>query len=71
MLHLNGKQPSRLSNPKMDDDTWNLVEKCWFRDPFKRPTMEQIVDSNTPSPDSPLTALMIEVCTFKSSMNFY
>ena len=66
-----GKQPSRLSSPKMEDHTWNLIEECWFRDPSKRPTMERIVDSHMPIPDSPLTALISEVCTFESSMNFY
>ena len=70
-LLTSGSKPSRLYDPKMNDDTWNLVEQCWFQDPSKRPTMEQIVNSHMPSPDSLVTALINEVRAFESSMNLY
>jgi len=39
-----GKRPHRLESPKMADNTWNLVQRCWESIPSKRPTMEQIVE---------------------------
>ena len=71
LIVLSGNQPSRLYNPNMNDDTWNLLKQCWPRDPSKRPTMEHIVESHTPSPYSPLSVLISEVCTFESLMNPY
>ncbi|KAF8340970.1 kinase-like domain-containing protein [Amanita rubescens] len=44
-----GQYPSRLGNPKMDDVIWNLIERCWLRNPAERPTMDQIVEMLTPS----------------------
>ncbi|KAF8351814.1 kinase-like domain-containing protein [Amanita rubescens] len=69
LLFLRRKQPSRLPDPKMDDDTWDLVEQCWSCDPSKRPTMEKIVDSHMPNPDSPLTALISELKGLGGSMD--
>lgn len=41
-LVLNGKRPDRLENPKMEDNTWNIIQSCWESIPSTRPTMEQI-----------------------------
>ena len=44
-----GQYPSRLGSPKMDDVIWNLIARCWLRDPVERPTMDQIVEMLTAS----------------------
>jgi hypothetical protein len=41
-LVTSGTHPDRLESPKMDDDTWNLLQRCWEMDPSKRPTMEEL-----------------------------
>ena len=38
-----GVRPARLESPKMEDDTWELILKCWKFKPSERPAMEQIV----------------------------
>jgi hypothetical protein len=40
---LSGARPRRLENPRMEDDTWNLLQSCWERNPSERPPMERIV----------------------------
>lgn len=35
--------PTRLHDPEMDDNIWDLIRQCWMHNPSKRPTMEQIV----------------------------
>ena len=39
-----GKRPHRLENPRMEDNTWNVIQRCWESIPSERPTMEQIVE---------------------------
>ncbi|KAF8345488.1 kinase-like domain-containing protein [Amanita rubescens] len=46
-LLMKGKRPRRLESPRMADNTWNLIQRCWESIPSKRPTMEQIVDMLT------------------------
>ncbi|KAF8331207.1 kinase-like domain-containing protein, partial [Amanita rubescens] len=45
-----GDRPDRFQSPRMDDDTWNLIESCWKSRPSERPTMEEIMKRLTPSP---------------------
>ncbi|KAF8338411.1 kinase-like domain-containing protein [Amanita rubescens] len=42
-----GVRPGRLESPKMEDDTWDLIENCWKSNPVERLTMEQIVEALT------------------------
>jgi hypothetical protein len=42
-LVTNGGRPDRLEDPKMEDETWDLVQSCWNYKPSERPTMEEIV----------------------------
>ncbi|KAF8351810.1 kinase-like domain-containing protein [Amanita rubescens] len=65
---LNGKRPSRLDSPKMDDDTWNLVQQCWSHNPSGRPSMDEIVTSHMTRPASLLTTLIIELKALGESM---
>ena len=65
-----GQRPSRLDSPKMDDETWNLVTNCWLHEPSERPTMNEIVARLMARPESPLTSLIIEVCTSRPSIHY-
>jgi len=38
-----GVHPERLTSPRMEDNTWNLIQSCWQSKFSERPTMEQIV----------------------------
>ncbi|SRR6266550_3049544 len=44
ILHLvtKGKRPGRLASPRMEDDTWDLIQKCWEPIPSKRSTIKDI-----------------------------
>ena len=43
-----GVRPDRLENPRMEDDTWNVIQNCWKQRPSSRPPMETIVAMLTP-----------------------
>ncbi|KAF8331203.1 kinase-like domain-containing protein [Amanita rubescens] len=43
-------RPDRLRSPKMEDDTWNLIQSCWKSQPSERPTMEEIAKTLTQRP---------------------
>ncbi|KAF8720159.1 hypothetical protein AX14_011259 [Amanita brunnescens Koide BX004] len=47
-LVIEGVLPDRLENPRMEDDTWNVIQNCWKRKPSSRPPMETIVAMLTP-----------------------
>lgn len=51
-----GKYSKRLADPSMDDRIWDLIQRCWLRNPSERPTMEQILAWNLASP------IIAEVC---------
>jgi hypothetical protein len=37
-----GKRPVRLESPRMEDDTWNLIQRCWEPIPSKRLTIKDV-----------------------------
>jgi len=39
-----GKRPPRKPNPPLEDEAWNLIERCWDQDPIKRPSIDDVVD---------------------------
>lgn len=41
-LVTNGKRPDRLESPRMEDDTWDLIQRCWESIPSTRWTIEDI-----------------------------
>src|SRR6266550_5370631 len=41
-LITNGERPDRLESPRMEDDTWHLIQKCWEPIPSKRSTIKDI-----------------------------
>ncbi|KAF8332884.1 kinase-like domain-containing protein [Amanita rubescens] len=52
-----GALPPRPPEQPWDDEAWDLIQRCWVRDPFRRPTMEEVTASilveilqETPSP---------------------
>ena len=46
-LITNGNRPAQLQSPKMEDNTWHLVQSCWESVPSKRPKMSKIVEALT------------------------
>ena len=44
---IEGRRPKRLEKPKMEDNTWELIQSCWRPIPSHRPTMEEIVTALT------------------------
>ncbi|KAF8690276.1 hypothetical protein AX14_003037 [Amanita brunnescens Koide BX004] len=40
---VNEKRPPRLESPKMEDKGWDLIQRCWKKEPSERPKMEQIL----------------------------
>ncbi|KAF8325731.1 kinase-like domain-containing protein [Amanita rubescens] len=52
-----GVLPPRPPEQPWHDEAWDLIQRCWVRDPFRRPTMEEVTASilveilqETPSP---------------------
>ena len=39
-----GERPPRMPNPPLEDEAWNLIERCWDHDPIKRPSIDDVVD---------------------------
>jgi len=42
-----GTRPDRLKSPRMEDDIWNLIQKCWTSKPSERPMMVEVVKTLT------------------------
>ncbi|KAF8626480.1 hypothetical protein AX17_006536 [Amanita inopinata Kibby_2008] len=40
-----GKRATRLAQPPLDDDAWDLISRCWHQDAGRRPSMDDIVDT--------------------------
>lgn len=41
-LLASGGRPVRLDSPKIEENTWKLMEDCWKAIPSERPSMKQI-----------------------------
>ncbi|KAF8737311.1 hypothetical protein AX14_013087 [Amanita brunnescens Koide BX004] len=39
-----GELPERLESPRMEENTWNLIQDCWKSKPSERITMDEIVE---------------------------
>ncbi len=39
------KRPPRLDEPSFSDEAWSVIQRCWVRDPSKRPSMKDVVES--------------------------
>ena len=37
------ERPSRPAHPKLNDQLWETIEKCWRRDPLQRPTIQEVI----------------------------
>ena len=44
-LVIRGKRPSRLDDPALSDGAWEIIQKCWDREPRKRQGMKDVMDS--------------------------
>ncbi|KAF8347159.1 kinase-like domain-containing protein [Amanita rubescens] len=40
-----GARPDRLSDPIIEDDIWDIIQRSWLSKPSERPTIQQIVKS--------------------------
>ena len=38
------KRPPRPDHPEVTDRVWNVIERCWTRDPLNRMTAAGVVD---------------------------
>jgi len=50
LLVTGGKHPDRLDSPRMEDDTWDLIQRCWKYIPSERSTMEDMATALAPRP---------------------
>jgi len=39
----NNQRPLRPSTPAIPDALWDLITRCWRRDPFRRPTSTTVI----------------------------
>ena len=37
------ERPPRPTHPELSDKLWELIEKCWRRDPSQRPAIQEVV----------------------------
>ena len=42
-----GVLPPRLEEQPLSDGAWDVIQRCWAREPLKRPTMNNVVESMT------------------------
>ena len=57
---MDGRRPARPTNPTLTDDLWELLQRCWSQDPYKRPRMLGVLlalNSSIPSPRLPCMSL--------------
>ncbi|KAF8339455.1 kinase-like domain-containing protein [Amanita rubescens] len=40
-----GIRPPRLDDQPMSDGAWDVIQRCWVREPLKRPRMNDVVES--------------------------
>lgn len=40
----NGDRPPRPSHPDLSDRVWNMIERCWEKNPSLRPPIKTVVD---------------------------
>jgi len=40
---LSGKRPERPAHPNFTDDLWDLIKRCWNREPERRPDISQVI----------------------------
>ena len=40
---LSGNRPGRPAHPSVTDDLWNMIKRCWNREPERRPDISQVV----------------------------
>jgi hypothetical protein len=42
-----GVLPPRLEDQPLSDGAWDVIQRCWAREPLKRPRMKNVVESMT------------------------
>ena len=49
-LHSRGAHPPRLDFPPLNDETWELIRRCWVREASKRPGIEEVTKRMAQAP---------------------
>ena len=44
-LVIQDKRPDRLREPPLSDAAWGMIQKCWAKEPGKRPIMKDVIAS--------------------------
>ncbi|KAF8344367.1 hypothetical protein F5887DRAFT_918167 [Amanita rubescens] len=44
-LVFRGVRPPRLADQPLSDGAWDVIQRCWVREPLKRPSMNNVVQS--------------------------
>ena len=44
-LVIQDKRPSRLDDPPLSDEAWEVIQRCWEREPWKRQGMKDVIES--------------------------
>jgi hypothetical protein len=39
---MSGGRPKRMRYPQINNEIWNMLEKCWDTDPIQRPSMASL-----------------------------
>ena len=37
------ERPPRPTHPQLSDPLWEMIQKCWRREPSERPTIQEVV----------------------------
>ena len=40
-----GVRPPRLNEQPMSDEAWDVIQRCWVKEPLERPKMNNVVES--------------------------
>jgi len=74
-----GVLPPRLPEQTLSDEAWDLIQRCWVREPLKRPTMKEVTASMpveilqealSPSP-TPSSTLSLSTTSRKRQRAYY
>ncbi|KAF8339435.1 kinase-like domain-containing protein [Amanita rubescens] len=42
---IQNKRPPRQDEPPLSDGAWEVIQQCWVREPWKRPRMNDVIES--------------------------
>ena len=45
LVVLQDKRPRRPDEPPLSDGAWQVIQRCWVREPWERPRMKDVIES--------------------------